>query len=127
MAGGVETDERRDVDGYVRSRSVRVRYLLAGYYGMRNVGDDVLLYAALAETARHDGNASFTVISDLPELTPPGVRVRVEAGGRRLENVRQMLRHDGWLFGGGGPPPGGSPPPAGGPPRPARPARGLQP
>src|SRR5258706_12972943 len=102
MAGGVETDERRDVDGYVRSRSVRVRYLLAGYYGMRNVGDDVLPHAALAETARHDGNASFTVISDLPELTPPGVRVRVEAGGRRLENVRQMLRHDVWLFGGGG-------------------------
>jgi polysaccharide pyruvyl transferase CsaB len=79
-----------------------VRYLLAGYYGMRNVGDDVLLYATLAETARHDRNASFTVISDLPELTPPGLRVRIAPGGRRLENVRQMLRHDVWLFGGGG-------------------------
>ena len=33
-----------------------MRYLLAGYYGMRNVGDDVLLYATLAETARHDDN-----------------------------------------------------------------------
>ena len=79
-----------------------MRYLLSGYYGMRNVGDDVLLYATLAETARHDAAASFTVISDLSELTPPGLRVSITAGGRRFENVRQMLHHDVWLFGGGG-------------------------
>lgn len=79
-----------------------MRYLLGGYYGMRNVGDDVLLYVALAETARVDREASFTVISELPELTPPGTRVRIVPGGRRFENVRQMLRHDVWLFGGGG-------------------------
>ena len=79
-----------------------MRYLLSGYYGMRNVGDDVLLYATLAETARHDAAASFTVISDLPELTPPGLRVSITTGGRRFENVRQMLHHDVWLFGGGG-------------------------
>jgi polysaccharide pyruvyl transferase CsaB len=79
-----------------------MRYLLGGYYGMRNVGDDVLLYTTLAETARHDGAASFTVVSELPEVTPPGLRVRITAGGRRFENVRQMLHHDVWLFGGGG-------------------------
>jgi len=79
-----------------------MKYLLGGYYGMRNVGDDVLLYVTLGETARVDARASFTVISDLDELTPPGVPVRTDPGGRRLENVRQMLRHDVWLFGGGG-------------------------
>ena len=79
-----------------------MRYLLSGYYGMRNVGDDVLLYATLAETARRDPDASFTVISDLEESIPPGLRVHVTPGGRRFENVRQMLHHDVWLFGGGG-------------------------
>ena len=79
-----------------------MRYLLGGYYGMRNVGDDVLLYVTLAEVARLDSTARFTVLSELPEAVPPGARVRLAAGGRRLENVRQMLAHDVWLFGGGG-------------------------
>jgi len=79
-----------------------MRYLLGGYYGMRNVGDDVLLYTTLAGTAAHDAEASFTVVSEVSEVTPPGVRVRITPGGRRFENVRQMLHHDVWLFGGGG-------------------------
>jgi polysaccharide pyruvyl transferase CsaB len=80
----------------------RMRYLLGGYYGMRNVGDDVLLYVTLAEVMRLDPDARFTVISEHAERTPPGARVTTTPGGRRLENVRQMLGHDVWLFGGGG-------------------------
>ena len=79
-----------------------MRYLLGGYYGMRNVGDDVLLYVTIAEMARVDGDAAFTVVSEIPEAVPPGTRVHLTPGGRRLENLRQMLRHDVWLFGGGG-------------------------
>jgi polysaccharide pyruvyl transferase CsaB len=79
-----------------------MRYLLGGYYGMRNVGDDVLLYVTLAEVAAFDHDARFTVASEQPETIPPGVCARMVAGGRRLENVRQMLQHDVWLFGGGG-------------------------
>lgn len=79
-----------------------MRYLVTGYYGMRNVGDDVLLYVTLAGTERVDANAAFTIISTRSETTPPRARARLVPGGRRLENVRQMLRHDVWLFGGGG-------------------------
>lgn len=69
---------------------------------MRNVGDDVLLYVTLAKVARSDRHAKFTVISDLPEAIPHAASVAITPGGRRFENVRQLLRHDVWLFGGGG-------------------------
>src|SRR5918993_5038329 len=79
-----------------------MRYLLGGYYGMRNVGDDVLLYVSLAEVMRVDAQASFTIISHLPEAVPPGARVTIKPGGQRFGTVRDLLRHDVWLFGGGG-------------------------
>lgn len=79
-----------------------MRYLLGGYYGMRNVGDDVLLYVTLAEVARVDRDASFTVISPLPEAIPAGTRVTISPGCRRFESIRQLMSHDAWLFGGGG-------------------------
>jgi polysaccharide pyruvyl transferase CsaB len=79
-----------------------MRYLLGGYYGMRNVGDDILLYVTLAEVARLDPAATFTILSRLTEVVPPGVSVRITPGGRRLQSIRELLRHDVWLFGGGG-------------------------
>jgi hypothetical protein len=66
-----------------------MRYLLGGYNGMRNVGDDVLLYVTLAEVARLDPAATFT----------PGASVQITPGGRRFHNLRHLLRHDVWLFG----------------------------
>ena len=50
---------------------------MGGYYGMRNVGDDVLLYVTIGEVNRLDRNAAFTVISSVPLVTPPGGRVAV--------------------------------------------------
>src|SRR5687768_7568035 len=73
-----------------------VRYLLGGYYGMRNVGDDVLLYVTLAEVARVDRDASFTIISRLPEAVPAGTRVTISPGCRRFESIRQLMSHDVW-------------------------------
>ncbi len=79
-----------------------MRYLLGGYYGMRNVGDDVLLYVTLAEVGRVDREASFTIISQFPEAVPAGARVTISSGCRRFESIRQLMSHDAWLFGGGG-------------------------
>ena len=75
-----------------------MKYLMGGYYGMRNVGDDVLLYVTIGEVNRLDRNAAFTVISSVPLVTPPGGRVAVRARGR----VSGLFRNDVWLFGGGG-------------------------
>lgn len=79
-----------------------MRYLLGGYYGMRNVGDDVLLYVTLAVARRADPAASFTVISNRSETTPPEAPTTIVPGERRGQTLRQLLRHDVWLFGGGG-------------------------
>jgi len=79
-----------------------MRYLLGGYYGMRNVGDDLLLYVTLAEVDRIDPQASFTVVSQVSLLSPPRARVAVVRGGKPLTTLRQLLANDVWLFGGGG-------------------------
>lgn len=79
-----------------------MRYLLGGYYGMRNVGDDLLLYVTLAEVDRIDPEAWFTVVSGIPLLSPPRARVTVVRGGKPLTTLRQLLANDVWLFGGGG-------------------------
>jgi polysaccharide pyruvyl transferase CsaB len=78
-----------------------MRYLLGGYYGMRNAGDDLLLYVTLAEVSRIDPDASFTIVSEHAELVPAEIRVNI-ARSRRFENLRQLRKHDVWLFGGGG-------------------------
>jgi polysaccharide pyruvyl transferase CsaB len=71
---------------------------MGGYYGMRNVGDDVLLYVTIGEVSRLDCNAAFTIISSVPEVTPEGTRVTVRSRG----HLRGLFRNDVWLFGGGG-------------------------
>lgn len=79
-----------------------MKYLLGGYYGMRNAGDDILLYVTIAEVAKLDPDAHFTVISHRHEHVPQFASVNIISGGRRFETLRQLLRHDVWLFGGGG-------------------------
>lgn len=75
-----------------------MKYLLGGYYGMRNVGDDVLLYVTIGEVSRLDCDAAFTIISSVPQVTPEGARVTVTSRGQ----MRGLFRNDVWLFGGGG-------------------------
>ncbi len=79
-----------------------MKYLMGGYYGWQNVGDDLLLYVTIAGVARVDGDAEFTVVSSVPVEIPPGTKVTLTSGSRRFETTRQLLHNDVWLFGGGG-------------------------
>jgi polysaccharide pyruvyl transferase CsaB len=78
-----------------------MKYLLAGYYGMANLGDDILLYVTLLEVSKVDPDARFTIISQRPLTLPPSITVSVKPPAR-LRTVRELLKHDFWLFGGGG-------------------------
>lgn len=78
-----------------------MRYLLSGYYGMANLGDDILLYVTLSEVSKVDTKARFTVISQCPLVFPKNVTVCIKPHGR-IRTVRELLKHDVWLWGGGG-------------------------
>jgi len=80
-----------------------LRFLLSGYYGQRNVGDDILLYVTLANLARIDPSAECRFLSAQPVAVPPHARgIRLQPGSRRFLTLRSLLRSDVWLFGGGG-------------------------
>lgn len=67
-----------------------MRYLLYGYYGHGNFGDDLLLRALIEGIAKRDRDASFLVYSFDP--TPPfddRWRVRFVPLARSLENIRR--------------------------------------
>jgi len=46
-----------------------MRYLISGYYGERNAGDEAILAGILQEIRRRDADAEFTVLSFDPEDT----------------------------------------------------------
>lgn len=78
-----------------------MKYLLSGYYGMANFGDDILLYVTLSEVSKVDTKAKFTIISQRPLVFPQNATAYIKPHGR-LRTVRELLKHDIWLFGGGG-------------------------
>jgi polysaccharide pyruvyl transferase CsaB len=80
-----------------------MKYLLGGYYGRRNLGDDVLLYAVIASLHRIDRSASFTVLSPVPLVIPENARVSIVGPGSwPAATLRQIVNNDMWVFGGGG-------------------------
>ena len=85
-----------------------LKYLISGYYGEKNVGDEAILAAILQEIERHDPEASFTVLT----FDPDDTQWRHGAPGRSLEsltpslrspqNLRAALRASDLLISGGG-------------------------
>lgn len=85
-----------------------MKYLISGYYGEKNVGDEAILAAILQEIERHDPEASFTVLT----FDPDDTQWRHGAPGRSLEsltpslrsprNLRAALRASDLLISGGG-------------------------
>jgi len=64
-----------------------MRYLISGYYGEKNAGDEAILAGILQEIERRDPEACFTVFSFDPADTE-----RRHAVGRRLEAISTSLR-----------------------------------
>jgi len=69
-----------------------LRYLISGYYGEKNFGDEAILAGILQEIGRQDRDSRFTVLSFDPEDT----RLR-HGAGRDLEAMSTSLRWPGRL------------------------------
>ncbi len=70
-----------------------MRYLISGYYGEKNAGDEAILAGILQEISRRDPGARFTVLSFDPDDT-----LRRHGGGHDLEVLSTSLRRPGRLF-----------------------------
>ncbi len=80
-----------------------MRYLISGYYGEGNAGDEAILAGILQEVGREDPRAEFTVLSFNPEDTVS--RHRVPASPTSLRDPRRLaslLRRSDLLISGGG-------------------------
>lgn len=64
-----------------------MRYLISGYYGEKNAGDEAILAAILQEIAQRDVDARFMVLS----FDPADTRAR-HAATQRLEVISTTLR-----------------------------------
>jgi polysaccharide pyruvyl transferase CsaB len=69
-----------------------LRYLISGYYGEKNAGDEAILAGILQEIGRRDPDAWFTVLSFDPEDTE-----RRHGEGRELVAISTSLRSPGLL------------------------------
>lgn len=69
-----------------------MRYLISGYYGEKNAGDEAILAGILQEIGCRDPEARFTVLS-----FDPGDTRRRHGGGRDLEVLSTSLRSPGRL------------------------------
>jgi polysaccharide pyruvyl transferase CsaB len=69
-----------------------LKYLISGYYGEKNAGDEAILAGILQEIGRRDPEARFTVLSFDPDDTR-----RRHGDGRDLEAISTSLRPPGRL------------------------------
>lgn len=80
-----------------------MRYLISGYYGEGNVGDEAILAGILQELARHDPQADVTVLSFDPAdtLRRHGVRAR-STSLRHAGGLAEAIRAADLVISGGG-------------------------
>jgi len=85
-----------------------LKYLISGYYGEGNAGDEAILAGILQEVARRDEGAQFTVLSFDPADTARrhgGGRIALEVSSTSLRSagrLRALMRRSDLLISGGG-------------------------
>ena len=89
-----------------RRYDVKPRVVILGWYGNRNLGDEIILECILAQIRGLFPGARFVVISDDPEDTRKrhGVESIARSGGRvqRLRRLLTVTGADLFILGGGG-------------------------
>src|SRR5690606_22584042 len=85
-----------------------LRYLISGYYGEGNAGDEAILAGIIQEISRRDPGASFTVLSFDPADTGRrhgGGRIPLEVVPTSLRSprsLRAVMKQSDLLISGGG-------------------------
>lgn len=78
------------------------KFFIIGYYGMRNVGDDAMLYALLQEFSSLDSENLFSVLSSIPLKIPSGLKCEVSYVRRSVFAVsKEILASSTIVIGGG--------------------------
>jgi len=78
-----------------------MKVLISGYYGFGNVGDEAVLTAIVQEWRKRDPAAAITVLSATPGLTAELNGVRSIHRFAPVELLREMVRTDLFISGGG--------------------------
>ena len=78
------------------------RYLISGYYGFGNAGDEAILRAIVRNLRECDPEAQLTVLSARPELTAREHSVEAVRRTDLLRIAACMRRADLFISGGGG-------------------------
>jgi polysaccharide pyruvyl transferase CsaB len=82
---------------------LNVRYLVSGYYGEGNLGDEAILSGIIQEVRRRDPAAQFTVLSFSPEETRRRHQVEAHTTSlRRPWDLLRLMRRSHLLISGGG-------------------------
>lgn len=85
---------------HARRAQPKPSFLLSGYYGAENLGDDAIL-DYLCTRLREEGVRSITVLSRAPRKTAARFGVRAVARSSPIAVCRAMRRADCFLLGGG--------------------------
>ena len=82
-----------------------MRYLLSGYYGFGNAGDEAVLCGVMNAIKARDDNAHFVVTSGNPQATQTRYEIEYSIHAIERQNPRQLIREiracDVFVSGGG--------------------------
>ncbi len=78
-----------------------MKFLILGYYGFFNSGDDAILYAVCQDIKAQNENNKITVMSNNPESTEKEYGVSAIPRFDLLKVVKEMRKADVVVFGGG--------------------------
>lgn len=78
-----------------------MKFLLLGYYGFFNSGDDAILHAVCQDIKSQDENCEITVMSNNPESTEKEYGVRAIKRYDMVAVLKEMRKADIVIFGGG--------------------------
>jgi polysaccharide pyruvyl transferase WcaK-like protein len=83
-----------------------MRWAIQGYYGVGNLGDDLMLYLLQEQIMTFDPEATFSVIHSFRGesgriVSPSGARGSAVSNAKLIQVVREIIRSDIVLFGGG--------------------------
>ncbi len=78
-----------------------MKFLVLGYYGFFNSGDDAILHAVCQDIKAQDKNNTITVMSKNPESTKEEYGVNAIDRFKLLEVIKEIREADVVIFGGG--------------------------
>ncbi|WAA12138.1 polysaccharide pyruvyl transferase CsaB [Fervidibacillus halotolerans] len=78
-----------------------MHFVISGYYGFNNVGDEAILFSIISTLRKRDPHIELTVLSNDPEATKKAYNVNA-VNRWKLKEIRRAIRQSDGLISGGG-------------------------